>query len=175
MAVGKITLYRVTSAGQTISNVPAVEKIEFNIAKDTEVENNFVTQCDIVPSEAIGDNQSVGQEFSNKQPLGRFEKLYTLTGFLSKIQGTFNDGQHATVNILEKWESEDKVNAIFPEGRFGIQIDDMRDYDIIPTEASSNDAKGLMMKNIQWGLNWIRKPPQATFIIPLTFSRGDGT
>lgn len=175
MAVGKVTLYRCTSAGQTIANVPATEKIEFNINKDTKIENALVTQVQIIPSEALGENQSPGQEFSNKQALGRFEKVYILTGKITRIQGTNDDGQNAFVAILEAWESQDKQNSIFSEGRHGIQIDDMRDYDVIPTEASSGDVVGLILQNIQWTLDWTATPPQAKFVIPLTISRGDGT
>jgi len=174
MAVGKITVYRVTNAGDTILNVPATEKLEFNIAKDTKIEGIFCTECKITPSEGIGENQAPGQDLSDLQPVGRFEKLYELTGFISLIQGTFADGQNAFVAIFEKWEREAKNNPDFIEGRHGIQIDDMRDYDVIPA-GTGGSRIGLLLIDISYVLSWVREPPQCTFVMRLKVSRGDGT
>jgi len=172
MAVGKITIYRVTDPLDNIGNV--TDKIEFNINKDTKIENAFITNPKITPSEGIGDNQAPGQDLSGLQPTGRFEKLYELIGFISRVQGTFDDGQNAFVNIMEQWESEAKINDDFNEGRHGIQLDDLRDYDVIPV-GTGTDQTGLILLDIAWDYDWLRNPPQAKFTIRLKQSRGDGT
>ena len=174
MAVGKITVYRVTNAGDNIGNVSATEKLEFNINKDTKIENIFCTECKITPSEGIAENQAPGQDLGNLQPVGRFEKLYELDCFISLIQGTFADGQNVFVAILEKWEREAKDRPAFNEGRHGIQIDDMRDYDVIPVGTGS-DRIGLILIDIPYILSWVREPPQCKFTMRLKVSRGDGT
>lgn len=171
MTSGKVTLYRVTNPGQGIS---VTDKIVFNTNKDTKVENAFVTGVKITPSEGIGENQAPGQDLSDYQPVGRFEKTYELTGFISLVKGTGADGLNAFVTLLEKWEREEKNNAAFPEGRMGIQIDDMRKYDIVPKGTGTSQI-GLMLQTIQWDLNWERKVSRVMFVIPLVTSRGDGT
>ena len=171
MTSGKITLYRVTNPGDGIS---VSDKIIFNSAKDTTVENAFVTAAKITPSEGIGENQAPGQDLSDYQPVGRFEKVYELTGYISLVKGTSGDGLNAFVTTLEKWERESKNNGSFAEGRMGIQIDDMRKYDVVPVGTGTSQI-GLLLQTIQWDLNWERKVPRVMFIIPLVTSRGDGT
>jgi len=168
---GLITLYRVTNPGDGIS---VTDKIIFNNSKNTGIENAFITGVKIVPSEGIGENQAPGQDLSDYQPVGRFEKVYELTGFISLVKGTGGDGLNAFVTTLEKWERESKNNDNFAEGRMGIQIDDMRKYDIVPSGTGTNQI-GLLLQTIQWDLNWERKVPRVMIVIPLVTSRGDGT
>lgn len=177
MASGRVRLYRVNLTGDLLSNRPANELITFNVSnpKDTKVENPFCTQVEILPSEAIAENQAVGQDFSNIQPLGRFEKLYTLTCFFSNVFGDASDGLNEFVDITEKWEREDKKSDIFDEGRHGIDLDDMVRYNVIPTEVSSGDVTGLLFIDVKWILNWKHSPARVEATIRLKQTRGDGT
>ena len=177
MASYKITVYRLTLAGDLITTV--VDKIIFNdeTNKKTNVENAFIRPdgLTIIPSEGIGNNQSAEKDLSGQQALGRFEKIYELRGFITLVEGSFGDGQNAFVNIMEDWESGIKQNTIFTEGRHGIQIDYLRDYDIIPTEASTGDVIGLILQKIEWISDLSAKPPRMNFIMRFKTSRGDGT
>jgi len=171
-----VTLYRVTNPGDLIGNVPATEKIIFNSAKDTKVEGAFLFSdgLEVKKQEGLGDNSSPGQELGNQQALGEAEKLYVLRGFISKIDGTFDDGQNAFIDILEKFESESKQTANWEEGRFGIEIGYMRAYDVIPTRAGG-DFKGLIWLTMDLKSNLATKPPRMEFEIRLRRSRGDGS
>lgn len=177
MASYQIIVYRVTLAGDLITNV--VDKIVYNdeTNKKTNVENAFIEPdgLTIIPSEGIGNNQSAEKDLSGQQALGRFEKIYELRGFITLVEGTFGDGQNAFVNIMEQWESEAKQLAPFIEGRHGIQIDYLRDYDIIPTEASTGDVIGMILQKIEWTSDISAKPPRMKFVMRFKVSRGDGT
>lgn len=176
MTVGRVRLYRVTDAGDLLGNVAATEILDFNGGtKDSKIEKIVVTSLDVIPTEAIAKNPAIGQEFSNIQALGKFDKLYVLRGIVYRIQGVGNDGLNAFVTVFESFESGVKQNSIFGDGRFGIQIDDFRKYDIIPTESSTGDALGMVMLNIKWEIDWEASPPLAKFTMPLVVSRSDGT
>jgi len=168
---GLITLYRVSNPGDGIG---VTDKIIFNNAKDTKVENAFITGVKITPSEGLGENQAPGQDLTDLQPVGRVEKVYELTGYISLVKGTSGNGENDFVTTLEKWEREEKNRAAFPEGRMGIQVDDMRKYDIVPVGTGSNQV-GMILSTIEWDLTWERNPAQVKFVIPLKVSRGDGT
>ncbi len=177
MASGRIRLYRVNLAGDLLSNRPANELITFNTSnpKDTKIENAFCTSCQVTPSEATGDNQAPGQDFGNIQPLGRFEKLYILTGFFSNVFGDASDGLNQFVDIVEKWEREAKKSTIFDQGRHGIDLDDIVRYNVIPTEVSTGNVTGLLFLSVAWILDWKHEPPRINYTIRLKQTKGDGT
>ena len=118
MASYVVTVYRVTNAGDLITNVPSNELINFNSSKSTRTENAFIFPdgLKIIPTEGIGDNQSAETEFGNQQALGRVEKFYELRGFISLVEGTSADGDNLFVRVMEKWESGDKQNSAFSNG-----------------------------------------------------------
>jgi hypothetical protein len=167
-----ITLYRVTNPGDTISNVSADNKLQFNTSPDTKVANAFITDYDILETEAIGSNQSPQQDTGDIQDLGRIEQAYVLKGFISKR----NDlaGFNQIVVKMQVWESEAKTNANFRQGRFGIQIDDFRPYDVVPF-GTGTAQKGLIWESLKWRLNFQHKHLIAPFEWKFVVSRGDGT
>ena len=64
-----IVLYRVTTPGQTISTVPANEKITFNVDDDPNKENAFITRYEIRNTTGIGNNQAAEQDLGDHQDL----------------------------------------------------------------------------------------------------------
>lgn len=167
-----ITIYRVTNPTDTINNVSSSNKQEFNNNKNTKVANAFITSYRIGSVEAVGKNQAVQQEIGDIQPLGKIEKNYTLVGYISKRDDS--NGFNPIVSKLKTWDEEAKTNTNFPQGRFGIRIDDFRDYDIIPVGTGTNQT-GLIWQNLQWDNDFLTTPLIAKFTITLTVSRGDGS
>jgi len=171
----KIIVYRVTNPGD---GKTVLDRIDFNSGvgnfKDTKIENAFITKFQVFSPEAIGDNQSVEQSEGDKQPLGKFETVYILTGHISLRNGTFLDGQNSLIELMSDWEDEEKNNDNFAEGRMGIELGDMRRKDLIPIGTGTNQ-KGGMLEKIDWVCDWVTKPARANFVMTITVSKGDGT
>jgi len=172
-----VTLYRVTNPGDNIGNVGGTEKIDFNSSKNQKIENPFLFGIDgvtITNQEGLGDNSAPGQDLGNQQSLGPTEKMYVLRGYITKMNGTNDDGQNAFVAILEKWDSEAKQPDDFEEGRFGLQIGYLRDYDVIPVGTGA-DRVGLIWLSMELKPNLSVKIPRLEFEIRMRKSRGDGS
>lgn len=171
-----VTLYRVTGATDVLANVGATEKIAFNSSKNTSIENAFLYAdgLQIKNQEGLGDNSAPGQELGNQQALGSTEKLYVLKGFITKVNGTSDNGLNAFVDILQKWDDEAKQTNTWAEGRFGIDIGYLHKFDVIPTRAGG-DFKGLIWLNLDLTSNLSTKVPRLEFEIRLRRSRGDGS
>jgi len=168
-----ITLYRVTAAGETISTVPANEKIIFNVDEDPNKENAFITRYQLGNTTGIGNNQAAEQDLGDHQDLGPNENLYILHGIITiRDTGTGTGGRNKFVEIMKKWDDEIKTNSNFVHGRFGIQITDFIDYDIIPDGVGS-DQIGLIWRNLDWDNNYAEHPLPGRFIIHLIIDRGD--
>lgn len=177
MASYVITIYRVTNPGDTILNVGVSEKISYNADKDVNIENAFIKPdgLKVFNSEGIGNNQSAERPLGSQQALGKFEKIYTLDGFISLVEGASGNGLNSFVTIMEDWESTvDKQNNNFKEGRWGIQIDYLKQYDIIPVGTGTNRI-GLILQKIDWTSEINAKPPRINFTMKLKVSTGDGT
>lgn len=165
-----ITLYRLTNPGDNINNV--TDKIFFNYSKSNKLENAYVTEYLIGGESGVGDNQSVAQDTSNLQPLGKFEDSYILRGFIS--QRDSNSGFNTLVTLLAQWDNDPKVNSNWPQGRFGIKFDDFRPWDRVPVGTGANQL-GLIWQYIQWKNIYGHKDHRANFEIKLKVSRSDGT
>lgn len=173
-----LTLYRVTTLGQEVSpptNVPADEQIEFNATTDVKTPNPFITTYDISTTTGIGNNQAAEEDLGDHQDLGQVEKLYILRGFISqrdKINPT-TVGFNPFIDILEKWDTENKTIDDFKHGRFGIIIDDMSRYSLTPIGRGQTDQVGLIWKGIYWTQNYEAQPFRADFEIHLITDKGD--
>ena len=166
-----LTLYRVNTAGQTISILDANEKIIFNTGTDVATHSGFITSVEISNTTGIGNNQAAEQDLGDHQDLGSVEQIYTLTGFIAKR----TEAPAATnlITIMKKWDDEIKTNTNFVHGRFGIYIDDFIQYNIAPDGTGANQV-GLIWKSLKWGpLDFDRLPLAADFVITMIVDKGD--
>jgi len=168
-----IVLYRVTNAGDNIGNVPANEKITFNVDDDPNKENAFVTRYEIRNTTGIGNNQAAEQDLGDHQDLGPVENMYVLYGVVTiRNKGTGTGGINNFVEIMEKWDSQPKLTDDFIHGRMGIKIDDFQSYDIVPVGTGS-DQIGLIWRNIDWDNNYAKHPLPGEFSIIMIKDKGD--
>ncbi len=105
-----IVLYRVTNAGDLIGNVPANEKITFNVDEDPNKENAFVMRYEIRNTTGIGNNQAAEQDLGDHQDLGPVENMYVLHGLVTiRDKGTGTGGinnfvfNHDNSELPWKW------------------------------------------------------------------------
>jgi len=86
-------------------------------------------------------------------------------GNINEIQDTFVDGITWTITgfaenaannpvgqTVKEWIMEAKTNTVFTKGRFGIEMPNFPDYDVIPitVSASPTQPRGLILTNWQW-------------------------
>ena len=173
-----ITLFRVTEPGEAIdipNNIPAGELIDFNATDDVKTPNAFITTYDISTTTGIGNNQAAEEDLGDHQDLGQVEKLYILRGFISQRDRSSVStlGFNPFIDILEKWDTQNKTNDNFKHGRFGILIDDMSRYSIAPVGTGSTTQVGLIWKGIYWTQNYEMQPLRSDFEIQLITDKGD--
>lgn len=51
--------------------------------------------------------------------------------------------------IFKIWELEDKVNAVFSKGRFGLRLDDFPAFNLTPTTLAGGSPRGYIISNIK--------------------------
>lgn len=168
----KITLYRCTNPGDGISTT---DKIEFNLTSKKKGDSEAAFGiCEKKGQEGIGDNQAAGQPLSNLQALSKVEDQYIITGWVRRRIGDNNDGNNAILTKLATWEDEPKQSDNWPQGRFGIQINDTRMLDVVPV-GTGTAQKGLILESVDWKPDNSIKIPRMMLTIRLRKSRGDGT
>jgi len=166
-----LTLYRVTTAGDTLGTIGATEKILYNSTNDVNSHNGFITTYSLPNTTGIGNNQAAEQDLGDHQDLGSVENLYILTGFISVRDQSVAASN--LITIMKKWDEEVKTNDDFVHGRFGIDIDDFPNYDLIP-DGVGVDQVGLIWKSLEWlDLDFDRLPLRADFKITLLVDKGD--
>lgn len=170
-----LTLYRVTDPGDTITTPSViVDSVIFNATDDVNNPNPFVTTFDISTTTGIGNNQAAEEDLGDHQDLGQVENLYIIRGFISqrdKINGT-TTGINPFIALIKSFDTENKTNLDFKHGRFGIQIEDMEPYDVIPVGTGTSQV-GLIWKGIYWNQNYEDHPLRADFEIQLIVDKGD--
>ena len=174
-----LKLFRVTEPGEAIdipNNIPADEIIDFNATDDVNNPNAFIVTYDLSTTTGIGNNQAAEEDLGDHQDLGQVELLYILRGFISqrdKSDGT-TVGFNPFIDILEKWDTENKTNDNFKHGRFGIIIEDMSRYSLAPVGTGSTTQQGMIWRGIYWGpMDYEEHPLRANFEIHLIVDKGD--
>ena len=173
-----ITLFRVTVTGEEVNpptNVPSDELIIFNNNTDVNSPNAFITTYDIPNTTGIGKNQAAEEDLGNHQDLGQVEKLYILRGFISQRDKSdaVTLGLNPFIDILEKWDAENKTNDDFKHGRFGILIADLPRYNLNPIGTPATSQQGLIWTGLSWTMNYKDHPLRANFEIKLLVDKGD--
>ena len=142
--MGTVKIYRYTSASDTTSTA---EFITLDSSGDPNTSIGIIDKnsggIEIVPVDAIGDNQGAEMEFGDKQALSTFEKTYIIHGVVYQMNGA--TGASGILGILDKWEKGSKSSiGIFDQGRFGIEIEDDSTKDFLPIPTSESAPQGLL-------------------------------
>jgi len=166
-----IKLYRVNTAAQGIGSLDANEEIDYNVGTDITTHAGFITSYRIANTTGIGNNQAAEQDLGDHQDLGPVENLYILTGYITKRDTAVAPAN--LITIMKKWDDEAKTNTNFVHGRFGIQIDDFPNYNVIPDGVGAVQV-GLIWKSLDWNpIDYIKHPIRADFEIRLIVDKGD--
>lgn len=167
-----IILYRLTDTGDTVDNIATSERIDFNFTNDVKQNAAFITSYRIASTIGIGNNQAAEQDLGDHQDLGAVELLFILNGFVSR-----RDANPAVltnpITKMKRFDEQSKLDNDFIHGKFGIQIDDFKDYSLIPIGVGDNQI-GLIWKGIDWNpLTYDILPLRADFQIQLIIDKGD--
>jgi len=144
MAGENTAIFRVTTNGQTESNVPADEKILFN-PTDLATNNGFVFASEVFYRNSIPENPKVAGQINEVQDMGLDGIDVQLT---TRIQNSSNVSPGSKMDILKKWLIEDKTNPLFRKGRFGLRLDDMPIFNVTPSDSSP--LFGYVLANIRF-------------------------
>jgi len=166
-----IQLYRLTNPGDTVSSISSTEKVRFNATTDVKSNLAFCTNFRVSSTIGIGNNQAAEQDLGDHQDLGAVELLYIINGFVGRRE--VDPDPNNPISQFRKWDEEVKINDAFIHGRFGIQLNDFKDYTIVPV-GTGLDQIGLIWKGIDWNpLDYDRLPLRADFQIQLIVDKGD--
>lgn len=169
-----LTLFRVTNPGDTLATVADSEKVIFNANTIVKDPNPFITTYDISTTTGIGNNQAAEEDLGDHQDLGPVENLYILRGFISQRDKSdpTTVGTNPFIARLQTFDEENKTNTNFKHGRFGVQIDDMKPYDVIPVGTGTSQI-GMIWRGIYWTQEYENHPLRADFEIHLIVDKGD--
>jgi len=163
--VRKVTIFRYTNPGDDITNPAFADKVVFNADQDVKVENAFIHGMDIKVGRDISQNPIVNNDLAEHQDSGLGDLLYVLEGTISQRDGGSANGINAKVAILSIWADEPSENTNFPQGRFGIKIEDFAVYSLTPTSNT-----GLYLIFLNWKLDMEMDNP-APFTMQLSKSK----
>lgn len=169
--MGTVILYRFTTANDTTSTA---EKITLDSSADQDSVGAIIDKdgggLQIIPTDAVGENQGAEMEFGDKQALSTFEKIYVIHGVVFQMRAAGN----AILDTLNKWEKGSKSSlGIFDQGRFGIEISDDTTKNFLPVPTTGSNPQGLMWLNLAYTLDFENN--QEKFELRLTVSKGNGT
>lgn len=106
------------------------------------------TQIDLVV--AIGDNEKPQGDVNELQDVGLDSITWIITG--SVESPTTND----VFQTVKEWMIGGKTTSTFTKGRFGLELDDITKYNLIPTgtgtggTATVEQPRGYILSNWQW-------------------------
>lgn len=118
---------------------------------------------------AIGDNENPGFNVNELQDTGVDSMTWILTGSVGEIKN--NDA----FQTIKTWMLDNKTDSVFTKGRFGLELDDILAYNLIPTGAGATpeQARGYIITNWIW-LRDGETNGKAEFVATLRFSGDPG-
>lgn len=118
--------------------------ITFTATNATDGKHIHQTELDMVV--AIGDNEKPQGDVNELQDVGVDSVTWIITG--SVESPTSND----VFQTVKKWMFGGKTDVVFTKGRFGLELDDITAYNLIPTGtgAATEQARGYILSNWKW-------------------------
>jgi len=134
------------------------------------VAGDHIAQTDINIEIGVGVNEKPKGNLNEIQDTFVDSVIFTLTGFIEDASFNFS------TQVVKEWLMEEKTNAVFTKGRFGIEMPDFPDYNVKPmiTGLSPEQPRGLILTS--W--NWIRTgetQSKAAFVATLRLNGDIGT
>jgi len=146
MAGENSAIFRVTNAGDNENTVPADEIILFN--PDTEgADDSLIFDTEIFYRNSIPENPKVQGQINEVQDMGLDGIDVQLT---TKQLNSSNVSAGSVMDILRKWLIEDKSNADFPKGRFGLRLDDIPIFNNTPTGPPTPPFAAYVLANARF-------------------------
>ena len=106
--------------------------------------------------------------------------MYIVRGFITmRDQSSIGtQGENPIISKMKVWDEGTKTSDNFKHGRFGIQIDDLKVYDVIPvgsdaTPPANDNQIGLLWRGITWKQEYDEKPFRSVFEIQFIVDKGD--
>jgi len=152
---------------QGTRSAATTDVIQFDAANVTD--GRYIHQTELAIIIAIGENEKPQGDVNELQDVGVDSITWTITGSVSSP--TSND----VFQTVKKWMLDAKTDVVFTKGRFGLELDDITAYNLIPTGtgASTEQPRGYIISN--W--HWIRSGEttgKAEFIATLRFNGDPG-
>lgn len=95
---------------------------------------------------AIGDNEKPQGDVNELQDVGVDSITWTITGSVE------SPTTNSVFQLVKKWMLEGKTDAVFTKGRFGLELDDIDAYDLVPTGTggTKEQPRGYIISNWHW-------------------------
>ncbi len=137
--------------------------IQFDISNVSDGKHIHQTEINLVV--AIGDNEKPQGNVNELQDVGVDSITWTISGSVE------SPTTNAVFQLIKKWMLDGKTDAVFTKGRFGLELDDILAYNLIPTGtgASPEQPRGYILSNWQWIRNGQAKG-KAEFVATLRFN-----
>ncbi len=161
MAGENSAIWRTTTSAASEASAADADKILFN-ESPVVVTGNYIMMTEANWRISVPENERIAGQVNNVQDMG-------LDGLDMQVTGKFKDSKTtASTNSIVKlvnWMREaKKKNTAFKKGRFGLRLDDMPQYNVVPTSTF-----GYVLANIKT----LRDPDNinvANFVLSLRFS-----
>jgi len=132
-------------------------------------DGRYIHQTDLALVIAIGENEKPQGNTNELQDVGVDSVTWTITG---SVSSPTTNGIFQTV---KEWIFDGKTDAVYTKGRFGLELDDVTAYNLIPTGtgASNEQPRGYIISN--W--TWVRAGEtagKAEFVATLRFNGDEG-
>ena len=128
MAGNNTAIWRGISGTPTEGGASLVNKIEFN-SEPVVTTGSFVFNTEVNYRNSTPENPRVAGQINEVQDMGLQGIDVQITGQLRQTSSRTGDLEH-----LVTWLQEDKtLQSDFPKGRFGLRMDDMPQFNIIPS------------------------------------------
>lgn len=141
-------IWRVLSTGaepsdpsEAVQPDPSVDKILFNDLSISETKQSSIIQSQTTMTSAIAVNAKPKEALDELQDTGFSELTVVLTGSIKEPK---NNGL-IYAHKLKTWMLEDKTNASFPYGRFGLRMNDFSIFNLTP-----NANRGYIISDVSF-------------------------
>ena len=139
MANENSAIWRVTTTAVSEASVSATEIISFNESPISTGGKNIM-MSDINWRGSLPENERIGGDINNVQDMGLDGIDYLIT---TNIKDSTGVGTTNALVILRNWMRQAKKDSTHPFGRFGLRMDDMPQFNVIPSSTYALILNGI--------------------------------
>ena len=118
------------------------------IFSDANITNGrYLHQTQLDMNVAIGENEKPKGNVNELQDTFLDTITWTLTGSVAT-----QTGNTSVFQKVKEWLIEEKTDDVFTKGRFGLELDDVNSYNLVPTGtgATPEQPRGYVLTNWRW-------------------------